>query len=802
MRRFEFSEGTSNKFWEVETRGKELRVRFGKIGANGQTTLKELASPAAAEAEMAKLIAEKTKKGYAEAGAKAKAKPVAASAARSPSGIKATELKVEEVRGGGGSVHRIVIEDHVAVATGQGCFASSDGKKFYRRSSPGTSYGLFSIDGILYSMGGPFAVSTDQGAKWREIKPPFKGYIFTILRDASGAWWLGCDQGVVLTSDRPDKNWKPAKLEMPGKVMDFAELDGKLWIVGAGCGTWDGKKLTALKGPKKSEVITRITEGPKGTIILLGDGGVAYRSTDRGKSFVKVKTPVDNDLEDCAWVAGSLFVVGGGWGGAVLLRSDDEGKTFKKLPSPSTRKLWSIASWGDGAVLGGDGGIYTLSSPKDTYWKGAKDRFAPPPAQVDGQFTPFAARSETERAAKFEKLFADAVAEHQRSSVPNRAARPKDANPELALAVDDGVDGAEAIYADWLSETGDPRGELAQLQLRLKKDPKNKELRKAEKALVKEHAATLLGPLATGLDDVMTLEWKAGFITKARVANTYERDDDYGEADAATKAKQKPATIEQVVEWLLDSPSGRFLRDLTVGIVTFADNDYGAIAKLIGKRYLPALRSLFLGDFHSEETELNWSSLGNLDPMFAALPNLETLRLRSGSMKLGTIVLPRLKHFEVITGGMDAKSAKAIASAQWPSLEKLSVQYGPEPSGAAPKPADVLPILDGDNLPHLNHLGLTNLNFTGQLVERIAASKVLPQLAELDLKMGTLGDDSITKLFALQKAFAHLSKLDVDDNFISNDGKALLEQAKLNFHFGEQREDEGDPSERYASAYE
>ena len=56
----------SAKFWEVEVDGCTLVVRFGKIGASGQTTRKEFAEAAAAEAEAAKLIGQKVKKGYVE----------------------------------------------------------------------------------------------------------------------------------------------------------------------------------------------------------------------------------------------------------------------------------------------------------------------------------------------------------------------------------------------------------------------------------------------------------------------------------------------------------------------------------------------------------------------------------------------------------------------------------------------------------------------------------------------------------------------------------------------------------------
>ncbi|HEY3449025.1 MAG TPA: DUF4132 domain-containing protein [Myxococcales bacterium] len=69
MRRFEFVEGTSSKFWEIEQNGTQLTVRFGRIGSNGQTQLKSFGSDEAAAKEQDKLIAEKTKKGYSETAA-------------------------------------------------------------------------------------------------------------------------------------------------------------------------------------------------------------------------------------------------------------------------------------------------------------------------------------------------------------------------------------------------------------------------------------------------------------------------------------------------------------------------------------------------------------------------------------------------------------------------------------------------------------------------------------------------------------------------------------------------------------
>jgi predicted DNA-binding WGR domain protein len=65
-RHFEMVEGSSAKFWEVSVAGSALTTRFGKLGTAGQASTKDLGSIEAAEKEMAKLIREKTKKGYVE----------------------------------------------------------------------------------------------------------------------------------------------------------------------------------------------------------------------------------------------------------------------------------------------------------------------------------------------------------------------------------------------------------------------------------------------------------------------------------------------------------------------------------------------------------------------------------------------------------------------------------------------------------------------------------------------------------------------------------------------------------------
>lgn len=66
MKRFELIEGAASKFWEVDVADCDVTVRFGRIGTNGQTKTKSLASSGAAQKEHDALVKEKTGKGYRE----------------------------------------------------------------------------------------------------------------------------------------------------------------------------------------------------------------------------------------------------------------------------------------------------------------------------------------------------------------------------------------------------------------------------------------------------------------------------------------------------------------------------------------------------------------------------------------------------------------------------------------------------------------------------------------------------------------------------------------------------------------
>ena len=66
LRYFEFKDAHSSKFWEVSVAASTVTVRYGKIGTNGQTSVKELSSPEEAGEHALKQAVGKMKKGYQE----------------------------------------------------------------------------------------------------------------------------------------------------------------------------------------------------------------------------------------------------------------------------------------------------------------------------------------------------------------------------------------------------------------------------------------------------------------------------------------------------------------------------------------------------------------------------------------------------------------------------------------------------------------------------------------------------------------------------------------------------------------
>lgn len=88
MRRFEFRDQKSSKFWAIERSGSEVITRWGRIDSKGQSASKDFGDPAKAASEVDKQIRSKTGKGYVEV---AGAEPAAGASKPTPSEAASVE---------------------------------------------------------------------------------------------------------------------------------------------------------------------------------------------------------------------------------------------------------------------------------------------------------------------------------------------------------------------------------------------------------------------------------------------------------------------------------------------------------------------------------------------------------------------------------------------------------------------------------------------------------------------------------------------------------------------------------------
>lgn len=94
-RRFEFVDDKSAKFWEVDVIAESVEVKFGKIGTNGQTQIKDFETPDEALKHAAKLVHEKLKNGYQEVVQGASQKTSQAPAKPVPAPVKPVSVKAK-----------------------------------------------------------------------------------------------------------------------------------------------------------------------------------------------------------------------------------------------------------------------------------------------------------------------------------------------------------------------------------------------------------------------------------------------------------------------------------------------------------------------------------------------------------------------------------------------------------------------------------------------------------------------------------------------------------------------------------
>jgi predicted DNA-binding WGR domain protein len=427
-----------------------------------------------------------------------------------------------------------------------------------------------------------------------------------------------------------------------------------------------------------------------------------------------------------------------------------------ELSDGKSNKFWEIKM--EGAVLTVTFGRIGTAGTSST-------KVSPSPAGAKYEHDKLVA----EKTKKGYKLVA-AAAPVQAAAVAGGG--PSLAELEAAIIACPGDEEAWRAYGEALKAAGDARGDAVLLTTYAKggKPPA------ALKKIVDTHGKKWLGDFAKE-DASIKVTWTHGaFIDTARIAASY--DDSGG------------MSVDAQIRALLRLDAAKFLRELVIGLADAeGDNDYGpAIAALVKAGMRPSLRKLVIGDFeYPDESEISWATIGDVGRAAPLLPNLEELRIQGGKIGLSNLALPKLRSLIVHTGGLPGPAARAIGAAKLPELTHLEVWFGTEDYGGTSDLAAIKPLLSGAGFPKLESLGLMNATFQDDIAKAASGSKILKQLSSLDLSMGTMTDEGAGAILAAADRFAHLTKLNLEDNYLSEDMAKDIKKALPNAQTGKQR---------------
>jgi uncharacterized protein (TIGR02996 family) len=396
-----------------------------------------------------------------------------------------------------------------------------------------------------------------------------------------------------------------------------------------------------------------------------------------------------------------------------------------------------------------------------------------------------------------------------------------------AIAADPVDDGPRVVYADWLQQLGDPRGELIAVQCALARG-RTAELADRERVLLDRHEAEWLATAGLRPGEG---RFQRGLIERveanaSRVAAAIDRlvelpslrllhaivDGGGSEADLLRIAnrlrRRLPTALEHVridrrLQWnakhcdevrregsrlvlLLDEPS-RAPAALTVFESMLAQHaavteiELGLCGRgrveiddLIGRIYalrpLPAVRSVDVRFANPAARDwVQWIATHRLDDLLATYPELETLTLPMAEVWNEVIAHTHLR--ELSLGWLGRTPYGPTDSMVWGA--------GPAPRGAG------LAYLRGARLPALERLSVDfqydwYVGWTRDDIIAVCEAAGLPRLSHLELRYSLLGDEICRRLPSAPFA-DQLEVIDLTATEVSEEGARQLVQNRAAF---------------------
>jgi uncharacterized protein (TIGR02996 family) len=418
--------------------------------------------------------------------------------------------------------------------------------------------------------------------------------------------------------------------------------------------------------------------------------------------------------------------------------------------------------------------------------------------------------SPDEAEAEADKLIREKLKKGYVETTPKKVSSPADGF-EQVLAADPSDLFSASVYADWLVEQGDPRGEFMQVQILLENESLTKaqrdELKKNEAALLAKHERDWLGPLAAiTMDAELVPYWQGSNQGKrAPIAHRFVRgwlgrlefhNLTVGQARALAQAPQARLLRELVVETInAEAPTGtteQYIdsyyepgQDVPAGLNAYESPGLHALCRC---PHLAAVRVFQLGetvgrpDWNQGEEYFNCHTSGELAyHLVKQMPNLEELYLfahRVDANKIFPLPLPRLRVLQLYHSNSYPLDRLA-ANASLTHLATLlchphAMEYDDEEeAGAYIRLPHLRAICRSPHLTALTNLQLRLTDFGDAGAKEIVESGILKRLKTLDLRGGCITDEG-ARLLAGCPDLKHLEYLNLNRNALTNAGMEAI----------------------------
>lgn len=211
---------------------------------------------------------------------------------------------------------------------------------------------------------GVVALSDDQGATWRQARAVPTSVSLAAVRfaDERNGWAVG-HAGVILRTTDGGETWSR---QADGRSLAQAAL-------AASARSTDDRRIKAAQrlvddGPDKP--LLDILAFDAQQVLVVGAYGLAFETTDGGKTWTSVMGRLDNPKGlhlNAVRGDGDAIYIAGEQG--LLLRSDDRGRSFRSLQSPYAGSWFALAVARSGSVIAaGLRGNAFVSSDKGATW--------------------------------------------------------------------------------------------------------------------------------------------------------------------------------------------------------------------------------------------------------------------------------------------------------------------------------------------------------------------------------------------------------------------------------------------------